>query len=209
LTRGETKARTRARLLNAAQEVFAERGFFAASVEEVAERAGFSMGAVYSNFDTKADLFLALFEEHIARQVQEYLALLASAETVEEQARAAADHWMRYVREHPEYFPLFLEFAAYAAREPRLLASLATRLRALHEAFTRMVAGGAAEHGIDLRPETAAQLGVVVTALANGLALAKLADPEAVPDELFGSFLAVFFGAVISRNQSSKDVEVD
>jgi AcrR family transcriptional regulator len=62
LSRQEKKAETRARLLEAAESVFARRGFHAASVEEVAEEAGFSTGAVYSNFGGKEDLFLALWD---------------------------------------------------------------------------------------------------------------------------------------------------
>jgi AcrR family transcriptional regulator len=196
ISREEAQARTRARLLVAADEVFSERGFFAASVEEIAARAGFSVGAVYSNFETKGDLFLALFQEHIAEQLNRYVALVAEAETVGGQARAPADQWMTFLRDRPEYFPLLLEFAAYAAREPKLITGLAERLRSLHEAFAAIVASGAAGGGIDLSPESARRLGVLITALAHGLALAKLADPEEVPDELFGDFMAVFFERV-------------
>ncbi len=196
LTRDEKKAQTRGRLLRSANEVFAARGFFAASVDEIAERAGFSMGAVYSNFDSKGDLFLALFEEHIARQMRDYLDLFAAAETVEDQSRAGADRWMRYVREHPEFFPLFLEFVAYTAREPELRKVLADRLAVFHEAFADMVRMGAADRGIELSPGAADQLGIVINALGNGLALAKLADPDGVPDELFGSILALIFRAL-------------
>lgn len=196
LTRAETKARTRARLIGAAEEVFAERGFFAASVEEIAARAGFSVGAVYSNFETKGDLFVALFQEQLAEELNRYVELVAEAETAGKQARATADHWMAFLRERPEYFPLLLEFAAYAAREPRLIAGLAERLRSLHEAFAAIVAKGAAQAGVDLSAEGARHMGVVITALAHGLALAKLADPGEVPDELFGDFMAAFFERV-------------
>jgi AcrR family transcriptional regulator len=204
LTRAETQARTRAQLLEAADEVFAERGFFGASVEEIASQAGFSVGAVYSNFETKGDLFLALFQEQVAEQLDRYVELVGDAETTGGQARAAADHWMAFLRERPEYFPLLLEFAAYAAREPRLIGGLAERLRSLHEAFAAIVARGAAEAGVDLSPESARQMGVVITALGHGLALAKLADPDEVPDELFGDFMAAFFESVPRRAEEER-----
>jgi hypothetical protein len=76
-------------------------------VVEIAERAGFSMGAVYSNFD-------------IAVQMHDYLELFEAAGSLDEKVRGGADRWMAYLREHPDYYPLFLEFAAYAAREPRV-----------------------------------------------------------------------------------------
>src|SRR5437588_10391841 len=70
LTREEQRAVTRARLLASAAKVFAERGFYGASVEEIADRAGFTRGAFYSNFETKADLFLALLDEHIGKEMR-------------------------------------------------------------------------------------------------------------------------------------------
>jgi AcrR family transcriptional regulator len=207
LSREENKAQTRERLLRAAEEVFAERGFFAASVEEVAERAGYSMGAVYSNFESKGNLFLALFEEHIAAQVHDYLELFDAAGTLDEQARGGADRWMRYLREHPDYFPLYLEFAAYAAREPRMREAFAARQGAFRRLFTSMVERGAQNRGIEPPPGATDQLGVLVSALGNGLALEKLADPEGVPDELFGSLLALIFEALADWSPTEAALE--
>ena len=56
LTRRESRAATRAKLIESAGEVFAERGFYGASVEEITERAGFSRGAFYSNFASREEL---------------------------------------------------------------------------------------------------------------------------------------------------------
>ena len=205
LSRQEKQAQTRVRLLRSAELVFAERGFFAASLDEIAARAGFSIGAVYSNFESKGDLFLALFEEHVAGQVRDYLELFAAGETLDEQARSGADRWMRYLDEHPDFFPLFLEFAAYAAREPRMRAAFAARLGAFRAAFAGMIERGAADLGIELPDGAADQLGLVVNALGNGLALERLADPDAVPDELFGSVLALFFDALAGAARANPD----
>jgi AcrR family transcriptional regulator len=196
MTREQKKAQTRAKLLKSAERAFTRHGYFAASVEDIAERAGFSIGAVYSNFGSKADLFLTLFEEHIAEQMSEYLAVAASEGPLEQRARAGGDRWMAYLREHPAYFPLFLEFAAYAARERRLMPALATRLDAFHQAFSAMVVQAAAARGTELPEQVAASSGLVINALANGLALAKLADPDAVSDELFGHVLALLLSAL-------------
>jgi AcrR family transcriptional regulator len=65
LRRSEARALTRRRLLEMAAVVFAERGFRATAIEEVAERAGYSIGAVYSNFTGKDDLFLNLMRERL------------------------------------------------------------------------------------------------------------------------------------------------
>ena len=89
LSREQKKAQTRQRLLRAAEEVFAERGFFAASVEEVAERAGFSMGAVYSNFESKGDLY-AKAVERAFQQTGDWMIGVAKAAPKGQELRAMA-----------------------------------------------------------------------------------------------------------------------
>src|ERR1700726_4118293 len=71
MTREQSKANTRERLLLAARRGFARRGFHGASVEEIASEAGFSTGALYSNFDGKEDLFLVLMEREIDEHARE------------------------------------------------------------------------------------------------------------------------------------------
>ena len=71
LTREQSKANTRERLLDAARTVFARGGYHGATVEQIASEAGFSTGALYSNFDGKEDLFLALMEREIDAHARE------------------------------------------------------------------------------------------------------------------------------------------
>jgi AcrR family transcriptional regulator len=176
--------------------VFARRGFHGASVEEIAREAGATTGALYSNFAGKEDLFLELFEESAAHDVRQYTELSAAGATLEEQARAGADRWMEILRERPDYFPLFVEFWAYAIREPRVRDRFTERFAAFRSAMTRLVVDGAAQHELPVTPELAERLGIVINALGNGLALEKLADPDAVPDELFGDMLVLIFQAL-------------
>ena len=191
--RDEQKAMTRQRLLEAAEAVFARRGFHGASVDEIAREAGATTGAMYSNFAGKEDLFLALFEASTASQVGEYSEIFSAGTTLEEQARGGADRWMQILRERPAYFPLFIEFWAYALREPRVRERFAQRFAAFRATMSRLVLEGAQQHSLPLTPELAERLGIVINALGNGLALEKLADPGAVPDELFGDMLVLIF----------------
>src|SRR4030095_10992252 len=69
LTRAERSARTRAELMASARQLFLRRGFHAASLEQVPEEPGFTIGAVYSRFGSKADLFLAILDDHIDQLV--------------------------------------------------------------------------------------------------------------------------------------------
>jgi AcrR family transcriptional regulator len=194
--RDEQKALTRRRLIDAGEVVFARRGFHGASVEEIAREAGASTGALYSNFAGKEDLFLALFEERIAADVRDYSQIAAAGATVEEQARGTADHWMAILRERPDYFPLFIEFWAYAIREPRLRERLAGQFAALRYASARLFLAGAEQQGVSLSAEAGELVGILINALANGLALEKLADPDAVPDSLYGDMLMLIFQAL-------------
>src|SRR6202161_3759162 len=146
--RDEQRALTRRRLLDGAEAVFARHGFYGASVDEIARESGATTGALYSNFAGKEDLFLALFEERIATDVGDYSQIVATGATLEEQARGAGDHWMRILRERPAYFPLLIEFWAYAIRVPKLRERLAGRFAAIRSASGRLVLEGAERLGI-------------------------------------------------------------
>lgn len=191
--RDEQKALTRRRLLDAAESVFARSGFHGASVEEIAREAGATTGALYSNFASKGELFLALFEEMVASDVRGYSEAFDTGATPEDQGRAAADRWMQVLRERPSYFPLFIEFWTHAVREPGMRERFAGQLATLREANAALVERGAQDRGFPRNPELASRLGLVIAALGNGLALEKLVDPDAVPDELYGDMLALIF----------------
>jgi AcrR family transcriptional regulator len=204
--RDEQKALTRHRLIDAAEAVFAHSGYHGASVEEIAREAGATTGALYSNFAGKEDLFLALFEERVATDVRDYSQIAAAGATIEEQARGTADHWMAILRERPDYFPLFIEFWAYAIREPRLQERLARQFVALRYASARLFLAGAEQQGVSLNAEAGELVGILINALGNGLALEKLAAPQAVPDALFGDMLMLIFKALEAFTRENPSV---
>jgi AcrR family transcriptional regulator len=193
LTNHERLALTRDRLLAAAATVFAQRGYHAASVEEVASEAGYSTGAVYHHFNGKEDLFLALFEEHVAERIRDYTETFDRGRDAEQQARGGADRWMAFLREEPAFFPLYIEFWAAAIRDPKLRRRFTARLGAFRDTFASQIEQGAEDAGVELPPEFAQRFGIVINALGNGMALEKLADPDGVPDELLGDALALIF----------------
>src|ERR1700744_948595 len=102
LTREQSKANTRERLLAAARSAFASSGFNGASVEEIASRAGFSTGALYSNFDGKEDLFLVLMEREIDEHSREIARAVAQRPSVSERATGGARQWMAMIEREPE-----------------------------------------------------------------------------------------------------------
>lgn len=190
-TRAEKQARTRSELLATAAAVFAQRGYEGATVEEIAERAGYSHGAVYSNFAGKAGLFLAVFEEYMAgraRELAETQAGLAEDAPLEQRARALADQWMERFAEDRDSFLLHLEFLASSRREPELAERFGTRSAALREAIASYIARYQEEEGVEA-PLPPADLALVLRALGIGLAIEALVSPEAVRDDLYGDFV--------------------
>ena len=205
--REEQRALTRTRVIEAAVRVFARSGFHGASVHTIAREAGVTTGAIYSNFAGKEDLFFAVFEEHIARQIHEYTARFEHATDVEARSRGGADYWMAQVRDDPHFFPLYMEFWAHAVRDSQLRPRFAARFGVFRELFARLIEEGARDIGVEPPPGFAQRMGTVLNALGNGLALEKLTDPDAVPDELLGDTIALIFNAlvVLARSEEGTD----
>jgi AcrR family transcriptional regulator len=203
-SRDERKSETRAALLDASARVFARRGFHAASVDEVAAEAGFSTGALYSNFDGKEDLFLALLQREIERQAEGVSRAVAERPTLNERARGGAEYWIDFLDREPEMVLLFMEFWAYAVRNPEVRTRFAARYAEVRASLARIIGDGARELGVELaRPPE--HLATAIDALADGFALQRLADPESVPDELFADSLAMLLEGARRRPPDAPD----
>jgi AcrR family transcriptional regulator len=139
------RRQTQARLLDAALDAFAERGFYGTSVEEVCERAGFSRGAFYSNFATKEELFVALYD----RQADRVLATLTGlAPAAGDSLESALAELVAAIPQDRRWYLVNTEFALHAVRDPkageayaaaraRVRASFAARFAEVVERFGR------------------------------------------------------------------------
>jgi AcrR family transcriptional regulator len=200
-TRAEKQARTRAELLRTAAAVFAQHGYEGASVEEIAERAGYSHGAVYSNFAGKADLFLAVFEDYMAERARELAATqeeLADDAPLEQRARALADQWMERFASDRESFLLHLEFLAASRREPELAKRFGSRSAALRETIAAFIAHHQEKEGVEA-PLPPSELALILRALGIGLAIEALVSPDAVRDDLYGDFVELLVTTLRAR----------
>src|SRR3954469_5279269 len=187
---------TRARLLEAAAAVFAQSGYHVAPLEEVAAEAGFTKGAVYSNFESKEALFLALVDQEIAKRVQEIGAVVQAAGGGDIEAEAERQ-FQRFVREEPHWPFLFYEFFAYGARREDLRGEFIKRRRAVHRVIANGIRVQAEQAGFDL-PIPAEQIAVAFEALMNGLAFNRVLDPRSVPDGLFGLTMSRLLAALLT-----------
>jgi AcrR family transcriptional regulator len=188
-TRAERQEQTRGELIAAAAKVFARRGYLGASVEEIAEEAGYSHGAVYSNFEGKAELFVAVFEEYVAGRVREIARVGTETDgPLVQRAQAIADQWMRDVAEDSETLLLQLEFVVHTARNPELRERFARRTNGVRLAIETHLENDQRDRGIPLALPPS-DLALVLHALGNGLALETLRQPDAVPADLYGRFV--------------------
>lgn len=189
-TRAQAQAETRRRLLDAAAVTFARKGFAAASVEEIAEQAGFSVGAVYSNFSGKEKLFAELMAERAAGRVETVAEALRSAGeqpggSMGELGRALIDAADKNI----EVAALQTEFWLHAIRNPDTMEILAESTATTLESLVGVVSGLLAEHNVDQNIVTPESFAVAVLALYQGLVRQRRTDPSRVPEELFGNIL--------------------
>jgi AcrR family transcriptional regulator len=180
LTRKESAAATRERLLASAREVFVERGYHAASIYEIAERGGRTIGALYSHFGGKEGVFLALIDEHFAKQLEDYSARLPAGSGVEASAEIGGQFWSEFLERDPELVVLFIEFWSVAMRDEEVRARLASSYRKLRAALAELIEEGARTMNVTL-PASANEIAIVLDALIDGFALHQLADREQVP----------------------------
>jgi AcrR family transcriptional regulator len=195
LSRAERSAQTRAELMASARQLFLRRGFHAASLELVAEEAGFTIGAVYSRFGSKAALFLAILDERIDQLVAEVRAVAGLDQPLPAHAELLAGRRMALLEREREWFPLVLEFWAHAARDPRLRREFGARHERLVGAYAALIEADYARLGLELplAPEVLAR---AVVAMGNGIALERLADPDRVPEGLLTTMAVAFLRGV-------------
>ena len=180
LTRAEQVEQNRERVLAAARRVFMARGYAGASLEAIADDAGFSKGVVYSQFESKADLFLALLDRRIAERARRNEAIAATGAGGAEGLRDLLETAERMMLREPDWTLLVLEFRTHAARDPELN-------RRYAEAHARTIAGIAhvlarlferAGLAPDVPFESLAEL---ILAIDSGVALERVARPNALP----------------------------
>jgi AcrR family transcriptional regulator len=177
LSRAERVARTRRELLDAALRRFARDGYHGTTLDDVADDAGHTKGAVYSGFGSKGALFLALFDEVVDRRVEELRLLLAPHES--DEAKLAALARQPIDERNAQFLLLTIEFWVHAAREPALLDAFSSRYRRLRVRLGELAPAGS--------PFDEQRWAVATLALSNGLALERLIDPDGVPDDLMSS----------------------
>jgi AcrR family transcriptional regulator len=201
LTPERRRQQTREYLIKAAELVFAERGFHGATLDEVAAVAGFTKGAVYSNFKNKEDLFLALLESRYQQERDTVRAALDSSEPVEahlgdfatmirDQFEAGGDVWAA----------LDLEFCLYAMRNSAVREKLAAFRRMVIDFEAEIIESQRKEERVH-SPESSRHAARIVFALMSGVAMMRMIDPETVDEAFLGELIEFVYRALTSSSR--------
>ena len=194
LSREDQKRRTRQRLIDAAAEVFAQRGYGPPTLDEIAERAGLTKGAVYSNFSGKADLAIAVLDSRIdTPQLSIFDAVDAEADEAERIADASS---LLGAGLDTGWFRLELECTVEALRDDESLRRLRQRDDSARRALVSALTARPADVDVDADAD---ELARALIAVVNGAALERLKNPDAMPDSTIAALLEAVVTGFRSR----------
>lgn len=179
-----TREETRSRLFEAAGRVFEERGIGAASIEAIAEAAGFTRGAFYSNFAGKDELIIEMLSDHVEQSVRRNLELLAKHHDPDDFVAALRDAGRGPLDPLGRSPLLHMELILYTARSAQYRPQLAERLRARRALIARIVeeTTRSAPFLSAVDPE---EVAAMLLALEDGYRLHRLIDPASTPADSF------------------------
>jgi AcrR family transcriptional regulator len=206
LTPDRRRRQTRDHLLDAAAQVLSERGYHGASLDEVAAKAGFTKGAVYSNFKNKEDLFLALLDSMREREME---ALHQTIEASDIPPESRLEDFVAFMREPSmpatwSWIALYLEFCLYAMRNPAARERLVELQEASIESIAEIIETERARRGIHT-DESPRQLARIVEAFTRGLSIMRELDPEAVDEAFLEVAIAVLARALTPASEAPTD----
>ncbi len=198
-TRAERGEETRAALLRSASHSICELGMQGASIDLIAERAGYTKGAFYAHFASKEQLFLAMLEQKFAADLQRLDAAMVGAGDATEEARHAAGEFLHYVYRDPEWPRLYQEFAAYAARNESFRVQFAARQRDLRAGIAEVFARWASSFGVK-PPLDPADVAAMTFFMADGFLIDRIVDPE-LDEGLYEAMVEVFLRGLLAMVQ--------
>jgi AcrR family transcriptional regulator len=174
LSRAESRERTRARIIEAATRLFLRDGFRATALEQVADEAGFTIGAVYSNFEGKTAIGIAVIDALYAREEQRLAESLAEVPLADRDSLfGVLSAWAENTIGDPDWTRLEIEIAAFSAREEVYRAATAARHARLRARCRELIEGRLGrESSLDTD-----LLATAIVGLALGIGAQRAADP--------------------------------
>jgi len=197
------KALTRHELLRSARAIFSRDGFEHARIEDIAANAGKTRGAFYASFKDKEDVFCAIFEEDLDRDIAELTPLILGLSTLSERVEALGN-FLSQISEDRERILLSLEFKLYAIRHPdrrRRLADLhrSMRLRSSFPELDQWITLLAGES-----PPAKLTDSLAICGILEGLALNHLFDPEMVDSQELARYMRLCLGEALRKTEGGE-----
>lgn len=192
LSRAESQARTREQLVETAQQLFLRDGYGPTSLEKVADAAGYSKGAVYSNFRNKNELCLAVLDAIHADQVAKIAEVIGDSRTLEERLERFQT-WAEQNIGDPDWTALEVEFSVHARHDERLRAELAGRDKTIRDLISALITTNAEELALDV-PLSAEDAATALLSLGIGLGIQRALDPT-IPASVITDVIRLFAGS--------------
>ena len=178
LTREESRAQTRERLIETAQHLFVSNGYGGASIRDIADKAGYSQGAFYSNFSSKEDVLLELLRRHMETEATQLSKVMGDDAQKPEQMLAELEAWASTLNHDADWCMLSIELQLHANRS-RTFAAEYRKVWDKH------------------RSEIGGVIGQLFSKLKH--------TPPAAPDELAAAFMALSHGLALQRTTTRPD----
>ncbi|CAN7537497.1 TetR/AcrR family transcriptional regulator [Variovorax paradoxus] len=178
LTREESRAQTRERLVETAQQLFVSNGYGGASIRDIADKAGYSQGAFYSNFSSKEDVLLELLRRHMEAEATQLFSVMGNEQQEPGQMLAELEAWASTLNHDADWCMLSIELQLHANRS-RSFAAEYQKVWNKHRS----------------------ELGGVIGQLFGKLGR----TPPAAPDELAAAFMALSHGLALQRISTRPD----
>jgi AcrR family transcriptional regulator len=194
----ERTAATRRKLLAAAKRIFAQQGFEAARLEDIAAGAGYTRGAFYANFEDKEEIFFALLEEWVRERIESITAALRRHNDPLQKLAALRKHYAEVATDR-RLVLISLEFKLFALRHPEAHARLRNRHRRIRACWGKLLSELLQALGGTL-PVKGPAASTCLTALAHGLLLEHLVDPKTLSDDDVRHMLGLFFDSIFHVN---------
>lgn len=188
LTREESKQQTRRELLKVASEMFAKQGFYSTSVDKIAEEAGYSKGAVYSNFGSKEDLFLSVFKENQKEDLQNFKSIAEEYNSLDEFINMIENYHQYERKENEDWSILKLEFLLYAMRDESVSKKLAPILEESRTQITNILKKFYQTKN-QKQSVSIDKLAFLLLSLDIGIGIQSYVDEESIPENIFADGL--------------------
>ena len=202
VSRAERQRQTRERLIEVAEQMFLAVGYAGTSLDQVAVEAGFSKGAVYSNFAGKEELCLAVLDTIHAQKIRRVLDLFSEDVPIESRLKNFLE-WSRSGLGEPQWTALEVEFAAVARHNPWVASELVKRHREVRRLIEQLISSTLADAGLETTIPVE-QVATALLAMGAGLGGLRALDPR-IDMDVFGAVLTGLVRPISSDEPTSSD----